>query len=203
MKIKNLQKLVPLKISMVGILFPLVIFGYFVFLNQTQNDLVSLVAPVSAAAKTEKTGTGLPINLSIPKIKVNASFEYVGLTPQGAVGIPKNFSKVAWFNLSSLPGTSGSAVIVGHYGIKNGKHSVFDNLYKLRKGDKLVVKNDKGEATTFVVRAIKSYTPKALVPEIFNLNDGKIHLNLITCEGVWSQAAKSYSKRLVIFTDKE
>jgi len=34
-------------------------------------------------------------------------------------------------------------------------------------------------------------------------SDAKAHLNLITCEGVWDKVSKSYSKRLVVFTDRE
>ena len=38
---------------------------------------------------------------------------------------------------------------------------------------------------------------------VFISNDEKLHLNLITCEGIWSKAQQSYSKRLVVFADRE
>jgi len=34
-------------------------------------------------------------------------------------------------------------------------------------------------------------------------NDGKAHLNLITCAGVWDEVEKSHSSRLVVFADME
>jgi sortase (surface protein transpeptidase) len=35
------------------------------------------------------------------------------------VGVPVDQRNVAWFNLGPLPGENGSAVISGHYGLKN------------------------------------------------------------------------------------
>lgn len=147
--------------------------------------------------------SGLPLRLKIPKIKVDAVVVNVGLTPEGAMGAPKNYRDVAWFELGQRPGENGNAVIAGHYGWKDNKPSAFDNLYKLRKGDKIYVEDDKGVTVTFVVNKAVRYSPNDLATEVFVSSDGKSHLNLITCEGIWNKLAKSYSKRLVIFADKE
>lgn len=147
---------------------------------------------------------GLPVRLKIPSISVDAAIESIGLTSQGAMDVPKNPGDAAWFNLGPRPGANGSAVIDGHYGTwKNGSGSVFDNLYKLHQGDQLYVEDDKGTIISFVVREIRSYDPKANASDVFGSSDGKSHLNLITCEGVWDKDSKSYPKRLVVFTDRE
>lgn len=147
---------------------------------------------------------GLPIRLEIPMIKVDAPIESLGLTPDGAMAAPKGGVNAAWFNLGPRPGEAGSAVISGHYGTwKNGDGSVFDNLNKLKIGDRISVKDEKGVVTNFLVREIRSYDPDAEASDIFSSNDGKSHLNLITCEGAWNGITKTYSKRLVVFTDKE
>lgn len=151
----------------------------------------------------EQTNIGLPVRLKIPSINVDSAIEYVGLTSNGAMDAPKKLNNVAWFNIGPRPGEIGSAVIAGHYGIKDGKASVFDNLYKLRKGDKLYVEDDKGKIISFVVRESRRYDPNADARAVFGSNNGKSHLNLVTCEGVWDKISKSYSKRLVVFTDKE
>jgi len=163
----------------------------------------NIVPSGEASRPVKEAGSGLPVRFVIPKIKVDASFEYVGLTSNGEVDVPKDFTKVALFDLWPRPGESGNAIITGHYGRKNGKPSVFDNLYKLRRGDKMSVEDDKGIITVFVVREIRRYDPKADATYVFSSSDGKSHLNLITCEGTWNKASESYSKRLVIFTDKE
>jgi len=38
---------------------------------------------------------------------------------------------------------------------------------------------------------------------VFDSNDQKAHLNLITCEGIWDEVKKTYPQRLVIFADRE
>lgn len=145
-----------------------------------------------------------PARLIIPRIKVNAKLESVGLTRQGAVGVPKGLTNAGWFNGGPLPGETGAAVITGHFGRwLNGTQGVFNNLSKLRVGDKLYTKNKSGVVTTFVVRKIKNYDKNEIAEEIFISNDDQAHLNLITCAGAWNKITKSYSRRLVVFADKE
>ena len=146
--------------------------------------------------------SGLPVRLKIPKINVDAAIENVGLTSDDAVGTPGNFMHVAWFNLGPRPGESGNAIFTGHYGWKDKQPSVFNRLYKLRQGDKLYVLDDKGVVVPFVVRESRRYDSTVDASSVFSSSDGKAHLNLITCEGDWNDAAKSYPVRLVVFTDR-
>lgn len=150
----------------------------------------------------EKAISLLPIHLKIPTINVDADFEYVGLTRDGAMDAPKGPAPVGWYSLGPRPGDIGSAVIDGHSGWKNNIPAVFDNLYKLKKGDEIYIENDTGVTTTFIVREIRKYDPNADASDVFISNDGKSHLNLITCTGIWNETTKSRSERLVVFTDK-
>jgi len=168
--------------------------------GQSQNISESLVENAVVLPKEEQISFGLPVRLKIPEINVDSAVEYVGLDSDGAMDTPKSQDNVVWYELGQRPGENGSAVIAGHYG---GKASVFDNLYKLRKGDKLYIEDDKGVTVSFVVRENRRYDPEADASNVFNSNDGKSHLNLITCEGDWNKDSKSYDKRLVVFTDKE
>jgi len=145
---------------------------------------------------------GRPSRLMIPKINVDVGFEYVGLTGDGAMDVPKIPTDVAWFELGPRPGEIGSAVVAGHFGWKNGIAAAFDNLYKLQRGDKLYVVDETGTTTTFVVRGLRTYGENKNASDVFTSSDGESHLNLITCEGIWDQVGKSYSNRIVIFTDK-
>lgn len=143
-----------------------------------------------------------PVRLKIPKISVDSLIEQVGLTADGAIGAPKGPINAAWYNLSPIPGASGSSIIDGHFGWKDGKQAVFDNLAKLVKGDRIFVENDKKETITFVVREVKSYGEHDNPSGVFTSNDGKAHLNLITCGGIYNKKTKSYSNRIVVFADK-
>jgi len=211
MRLKIASKQILLAVILIGFIFCAAFIFYFIILRSTQNiSVLSIKNSVTSPTQAElssfvgQTIVGPPVRLKIPAINVDAFIEYVGLTPDGAVDVPKNPANAAWFNAGPQPGENGSAVITGHYGRwKNGETSVFDNLYKLKKGDKLYVENAKGVITAFVVQEIRNYKPDAYAYDVFISSDGKSHLNLITCDGVWDNNVKSYSKRLVVFTDKE
>lgn len=203
MNFKSLSKEISSKFILIGFVIALVPAFYLVPVSSSDNDSLMLVESVSAASRVMPVGSGFPVNLKIPKIKVDAKMESVGVTSEGAIDVPKNFSNVAWYNLGPRPGDSGSSIITGHYGKKNGKSSVFDNLYKIRKGDRIYVKDDKGVTISFIVKNIKRYSATDKALDVFSSSDGKSHLNIITCEGTWNRILKSYSKRLVIFTDRE
>lgn len=173
-----------------------------------QNGLVSRTTNIIDIKKIFSDGVLtdqiriVPVRLKIPSISADIHIEYVGLTSDGAMDVPKDQTNGGWFFLGPRPGENGSAVIAGHYGWKNSKSSAFDNLYKLQEGDTLYVEDNKGESISFIVREIRSYNPEADASDVFNSDDGKSHLNLITCDGLWNKVFKSYSKRLVVFTDK-
>jgi sortase A len=153
----------------------------------------------SAPEVLNRTSPGLPVRLTIPIINVDAAIQYVGVNAKGEMEVPSNATDVSWFKLGYRPGETGSAVISGHFDGKNSEAGVFFNLYKLEKGDKLYIKDDKEITTTFIVRESRTYDP-GYAEEIFNLNDSA-HLNLVTCDGVWDGTKKSYNKRLVVFAD--
>lgn len=175
----------------------------YIFLSKFQHPNQSNIKNIDI--QEQQTGlAGLPVRLLIPAIEVDAAVEQVGLTPVGAMDTPKGPAEVAWFSLGTRPGESGSAVITGHYGTwKNGQGSVFDNLHKLKKSDNIYIEDEKGETISFVVRESRNYEPSADAVDVFSSDDERSHLNLITCEGNWNKDSKSYSKRLVVFADKE
>lgn len=148
--------------------------------------------------QAQKQRPGLPVRLVIPAIDVNATVQYVGVTPTGEMAVPSNSIDVGWFRLGPHPGEVGSAVIAGHLNDKDGKAGVFANLHKLKEGDKLYVEDDKGISIVFIVREIRSYDSK-YADEVFTQSD-KAYLNLITCDGTWDGNKKSYSNRLVVLT---
>jgi LPXTG-site transpeptidase (sortase) family protein len=145
---------------------------------------------------------GVPVRIEIPKIHADAAIESVGTTTQGAVGVPEGPADAAWFDLGPRPGEEGSSIIVGHSGWKDDMPAVFDDLHKLATGDKIYVVDETAATTTFVVREVKMFGENKAAAGVFDSSDGKAHLNLITCEGTWNKAKKSYPNRLVVFADR-
>lgn len=174
----------------------LVIFSLVLFIRlipDTNNR------PVSAYHGVRNSVIIAPVRLRIPVINVDASIQYVGVTKNGAMDVPDNSVDVGWFKIGPRPGEKGSAVISGHFDGKNSEVGVFAGLDTLKSGDRVYIANSNGSTTTFVVRESRTYDP-GYADDVFRASD-TAHLNLITCDGVWDRAKKSYSKRLVVFTD--
>lgn len=152
----------------------------------------------------KKNNSEIPLRLRIPTIEVDTRIRWLWLTPIGTMDTTKGPDDVAWFNLGPLPWKKGSSVIAGHYWErKNGKISVFHDLNKLVKWNKVYVEDNSWRITTFIVRKSKVYASSNNASEVFISHDNKSHLNLITCNGIWDALAKTYQQRLVVFTDKE
>ncbi|MDO8493014.1 MAG: sortase [bacterium] len=144
---------------------------------------------------------GLPVRLQIPSIGVESAIEDALITPEGRMDVPAGSLNVAWFALGPHPGQVGSAVIGGHYGIRNSIPFVFYKLDQVKVGDKVYVIDDKGDTKGFVVRSIKLFERNADATTVFTSNDGLAHLNIITCEGIWNKVNDTYPLRRVVFTD--
>lgn len=193
----------------VGLCLGLAGFGlalfYFIPKSLAQSRSSSSVGNVvypKPAQELTTSAPGSPLRLKIPRLKVDAALEYVGFTSQGALGAPSGPTTAGWYDQGPRPGEKGSAVIDGHLDWINGQTAVFANVHRLQKGDDLYIEDDKGVTTTFVVRELRTYGKSENDSNVFISNDGRAHLNLITCQGVWDKASKSYSNRLVVFADK-
>lgn len=156
---------------------------------------------VSGLRDTESVTNGAPVRLKIPVIGVDSAIEDAFITPDGRMDVPLGSVNVAWFALGPHPGQKGSAVIGGHFGIKNNIPFVFYKLNELKIGDKVYVVDDKGNNIAFKVQSIKSFGRNDDATTVFTSEDGLAHLNLITCEGIWNRVNNSYPQRLVVFTD--
>ncbi len=139
----------------------------------------------------------LPKLVRIPSIGVEARFEYVGLTPDGAMDIPKDPNDVAWYSLGPRPGEPGNAVIAGHVDW-GGKTAVFWKLDELKAGAIVQVLAVDGRMYEFVVQSLRWYDAEtAPVSEVFAQSDAT-EVTLITCGGVFDRESRQYLSRLVV-----
>lgn len=145
----------------------------------------------------------LPLRLIIPSINVDAAIQLVGTSTKynGAMDVPDNFTDVGWYKYGTTPGMEGSAVITGHL---NGKHlpeAVFFHLNDLAIGAEVTILDEAYISHVFKVVKILTYSPNDSTLDIFQSNDEKVKLNLITCEGEWLPQEHQYNKRTVVFTE--
>jgi sortase A len=163
-------------------------------INSNFNSSDDNTIPVFASAEKAP-----PARISIPSIGVDAKVSPVGRTKDGAMESPKGPEDAAWFEPGPIPGERGSAVIAGHRGWKL-RHAIFDDLHKIKLGDKVYVEDEKGTTLAFVVRKIKIYGAEEVVPEVWDKDDSS-YLNLITCSGDWNILTGTSEDRLVVSTE--
>lgn len=156
--------------------------------------------PVIAQQVVKGPVYSMPVRLVIPKIGINATITDIGLTSSGNMEAPNTNDIAGWYKYGPKPGNDGSAVLGGHFGV--GEQAIFTDLNQLDKGDTLSIIDDQGQRASFVVREVRTYAQDSQPNEVFNSLMGA-HLNLITCDGAWESGKRTYSQRLVIFTDRQ
>ncbi|MSR70494.1 class F sortase [Candidatus Kaiserbacteria bacterium] len=150
-----------------------------------------------APTATSTPGVLVPARLRIPALGVSAGVEVVGKKADGSMGTPKNFDNVSWYSLGSKPGQAGSAVFAGHVNNALMKPGVFEHLSQLKKGDYVTVDDAEGHSKVYRVYSVETYEQGADTAALF-ATTGAEQLVLITCDGDWVPAAKTFDRRLVI-----
>jgi len=179
-----------------------ILFYYLTPRIQDKRDAINVVSVPSGSYEVVRSeDVASPVVLKIDSIGVATDISPVGLNDAGDMAIDDDPKQAAWYKLGPKPGEEGSAVIAGHYGWKNGSPSVFNDLNKLVKGDTISTLDENGRLMNFVVTRTALYAPDQDATDVFRSDDGKAHLNLVTCQGSWNNTAKTYSERLIIFTD--
>lgn len=197
---KNLRRLQELSRLMRVVVSGLcILVGQVILQDMAQSNPLPFTTTATSIGQ-QKPPSALPETITIPSIGVSASIAFAGLKADGTMDIKKNPDETAWYQFGTRPGDEGSAVIAGHSGWTGLHGSVFNDIYKLKKGDKISVLDQKGHMKTFAVTDSKQYNPTANASSVFQSSDGKSHLNLITCDGVWVNATDSDSSRLVVFS---
>lgn len=162
--------------------------------------IVSIAKPdTKRIVEPDKRVYSVPAKLIISKIGVDARVLPMGLTTTGNMESPLTNSDTGWYRYGTRPGNDGSAVIDGHLGLSS--EAVFGKLDQLGVGDIISVVDDQNTTISFRVRKIEAYDRSSDATDIFNSKSGA-HLNLITCNGDWEAKQATYSKRLVIFSDR-
>lgn len=158
-----------------------------------ENQLPNLVSPSPTLDLT-------PATIVIPKLKIQAAVELLGMTPTNNLEVPKNAGNVGWYMYGPKPSEPGNAVIAGHYDTPTGRPAVFYYLDKLEPGDEIEVVSQNAVRNIFIV-VEKAKIPYDKFPsaEIFKTRSGA-NLNLITCGGIWDPQAKTYTDRLIVYT---
>jgi sortase (surface protein transpeptidase) len=156
--------------------------------------------PQVASTPVQVEAAPPPVRLRIPAIELDTTVQWVGVDSEGRMGIPSNYTDVAWYEDGPTPGTPGNAVIAGHLDSKTGP-AVFYRLEDLVPGDEIITATADGQELRFIVLSSETYdVADAPLERIFG-NADRPHLNLITCDGAFDRSIRQYDKRLVVYTE--
>ena len=164
-----------------------------------QNAPSSASQSASVALAATSSPQAAPVRILIPRLSINANVQHVGLSAKGNIGVPNNFTDVAWYKYSPPPGSPGTAILDGH--VDNGLSlaGVFKHLGELIVGDEIDIRSASGTQLRFVVYDIESYPYQQVPVQSLLAPQPNSELVLITCEGAWVQGQRTYDHRLVIY----
>ena len=139
-----------------------------------------------------------PVRLRIPAIDVDTGLEYLGLADNKSIDVRFDPSVAGWWKGGPRPGQVGPAVIMGHVSW-NRRPAVFYQLDSLQRGDEILVDRADGTTAHFVVTRQGMYKKTAFPSDLVYYPTFEPELRLVTCGGVFDQAARSYRENLVVF----
>lgn len=138
-----------------------------------------------------------PRELAIPKIGVQASFDELGVQPDGVLEAPKTGRVAGWYRDTARPGQVGNMVVSGHLDWDK-QAAIFWRLRELRPGDVVQVTAQDGVRYRYAVDWTRSFDPlNAPLREILGPTPQR-WLTLITCGGTFNQITRQYTERLVV-----
>jgi len=152
--------------------------------------VATLIPPFSET----RSGATEPVRLQIPRIKLNAPVQKVGVNEKGEMDVPSGKSgNVGWYAYGTKPGDVGSAVMDAHV------YAAFAKLKNVKEGDHVYVTTESGEKLDFLVWGTATYKLEDVPREfLFAKNDAE-RLHLITCAGKYLSSSGTYSHRLIVY----
>jgi LPXTG-site transpeptidase (sortase) family protein len=142
-----------------------------------------------------------PTRLRVPAMGLDAPVVPVGVAADGQMDVPERISEIGWYRFGAAPGSAaGSAVLAGHVDDRVQGEGAFADLGGLRPGDEVGVGTGDG-AVTYRVREVLSFTKEALPVDDLFRETGPPRLVLVTCDGPFDRAARSYRDNLVVVAD--
>jgi Sortase domain len=183
-------------------------------------------APLTGPGLSLRAGpVPVPIRLRIPSIGVDLAVIGVGMTPNNVMDAPEGppddpvWQEAFWYRGSAVPGGHSTTLFAGHIDDPLGRPGSFANIGRLRRGDLIVVHDNRtGLDVRFAVTGSTSYplaatSSRAVLTRMYGSGpvagkgpqrsgDGRAHLTLVTCAGVFQSSMGTHDHRLVVFATR-
>ncbi len=150
--------------------------------------------PAATAQSTAK-----PTRVRLAARGIDARVYEVGIdTRSGALAIPKDIDRVAWWRDGAAPGSANGAILLaGHVDSARRGAGAFYALKNARRGDTVTVTSDDGKTRSYRISTMQRVR-KAALPESIYSRTGRRRLVLVTCGGPFSTATGHYRDNLIV-----
>ena len=165
----------------------------------SRSPTASRSAPASGVDLGPILKPSAPVAIDIPSISVSTrNIVGLGLTADGHLDVPKDFSSVGWYTKGPSPGQLGPTILSGHVDSHNGP-AIFYRLGALRPGARVNVARKDGSTATFTIDRIQRF-PKDHFPtaQVYGATN-RAELRLITCGGSFDPRTGHYVDNIVAF----
>lgn len=141
------------------------------------------------------------MSLSIPSIGVSSDLIGLGIMEDHTVEVPKLAHQAGWFELGTIPGQRGSAVILGHVDSTEGP-AVFFRLRELVRGATVGVTLADGVVETFEVTSIETIRNDDFPAQrIYAGTPDRPTLAIVTCGGDYDGEKGGYQSNVIAYTE--
>jgi len=139
-----------------------------------------------------------PVWIDIRSIGTSAPIDPLGLTADGSLAVPNDFSRAGYYTGRPTPGEVGPAIIVAHVDSRRGP-AVFVRLRDLQPGAEAVVTRADGSRLAFVIDRVERHPKNAFPTEEVYGPTPEPTLRLITCGGPFDQGSGHYRDNYIAF----
>lgn len=155
--------------------------------------------PISdAAGVPSPTPVEPPVEVLVPDLGIAVPIEPVGVAADGQVEVPPDALWAGWYRFGPSPGEPGAAVVVAHAGSEITPRGPFFDLTRAEPGMRVDVVLHDGAPAVFEVVDVEVIDKDGLDLAPYFARDGEPRLVLITCGGVWDEAAQSYRSNVLV-----
>ncbi|MEJ5868603.1 class F sortase [Pseudokineococcus sp. 5B2Z-1] len=164
-------------------------------------DVARDATPAAVAAR-RGPAVAAPVEVRIPALDVVAPVDALGVDDDGAMALPDDVSRTAWYRWGAAPGSgAGSAVVAGHVAAADGERGVLADLAELGLDDVVEVVRADGTVLPYRVTTREAVEKTALpVAALFD-EDGPERLVLVTCGGPYLRDVGAHRDNVVVVAE--
>ena len=143
-----------------------------------------------------------PVRVRIPVLKLDYEVQPTGADRYGTMEIYPALEVISWFNISSIPGNPGNAILGGHNTWRGGRSRLF-TLNDMRIGDEMEIFYADGSSLTFRLESVFIYALRSAPADLIMDCTGVARVTIITCKGPYNRVLGTSDNRIVAIFKEE